>query len=87
MNADGFLARIAQLSGLLFVVTSRLAIGMSPTAAQIVQPPKNAHRLFLARRVNPIVAPLLAFILTRILPLEPSLQAGLIVPAPGAARK
>jgi BASS family bile acid:Na+ symporter len=84
MDIAEFFAAIAQLSGLLFVVTSMLAMGMSLTVPRIVQPLKNARLVILALLANFILVPLLAFLLTRILPLEQSLQVRLIVLATAA---
>jgi BASS family bile acid:Na+ symporter len=84
MNIAEFFAAIAQLSGLLFVVTSMLAMGMSLTVPQIIQPLKNLRLVLIALVANFILVPLLAFLLTRLLPLEQSLQVGLIVLATAA---
>jgi len=48
MTLNDFLSTIAGISGLLFVVTSMLAMGMSLTIAQILQPLKNARLVILA---------------------------------------
>ncbi len=43
MTLTNFCTAIAQLSGLLFIVTSMLAMGMSLTVPMIMQPVKNAR--------------------------------------------
>jgi len=47
--------------------------------AQILQPLKNARLVILALLANFVLVPLLAFAITRVLPLDQSLQIGLIV--------
>lgn len=74
-----FFQAIAALSGLLFIVTSMLAMGMSLTMAQILDPLKNLRLVVLALLANFVLVPLLTFVLNRIIPLEQSLQIGLVV--------
>lgn len=75
---------IAQLSGLLFVVTSMLSMGLSLTMSQIIQPLKNLRLVVLSLLANFVLVPLLAYGITRLIPLEQSLQIGLIVLATAA---
>lgn len=79
MTLNEFFVAIAQLSGLLFVFTSMLAMGLSLSMAQILQPLKNARLVILALLANFVLVPLLAYAITRVIPLEQSLQIGLIV--------
>src|SRR5512136_554105 len=79
MTLEAFFSAIAALSGLLFVVASMLAMGMSLTTAQILQPLKNARLVILALVANFVLVPLLAFVITKVIPLDQSLQIGLIV--------
>lgn len=76
--ADLFVG-VAELSGLLFVVTSMLSMGLSLTLARIVQPLKNARLVILALLANFVLVPLLAYVILLLIPLEQSLQIGLIV--------
>jgi predicted Na+-dependent transporter len=46
------LITIGQLAGLLFIVTSMLAMGMSLTISLIVQPLKNARLVLVALLAN-----------------------------------
>jgi BASS family bile acid:Na+ symporter len=64
---------------LLFVVGSMLATGLSLTVAQILQPLKNARLVILALLANFVLVPLLAYGITKVIPLDQSLQIGLIV--------
>lgn len=84
MTLTEFFGAIAQLSGLLFVVTSMLGMGMSLTLAQIIQPLKNARFVILALLANFVLVPLLAYGITLVIPLEQSLQIGLVVLATAA---
>jgi predicted Na+-dependent transporter len=84
MTLNDFLSTVAGISGLLFVVTSMLAMGMSLTMAHILQPLKNARLVILALLANFVLVPLLAYAITLVIPLEQSLQIGLIVLATAA---
>jgi BASS family bile acid:Na+ symporter len=79
MTINEFFQAIGALSGLLFIVTSMLAMGMSLTMAQIFQPLKNVRLVLLALLGNFVLVPLLAFAINRVIPLDPSLQIGLVV--------
>jgi BASS family bile acid:Na+ symporter len=84
MTTSEFFQAIAGLSGLLFVVASMLAMGMSLTIPMILQPLKNARLVILALLANFVLVPLLAYVITLVIPLEQSLQIGLIVLATAA---
>ena len=56
-----------------------LGTGLGLTVAQILQPLKNARLVILALLANFVLVPLLAFVITLVIPLEQSLQIGLIV--------
>jgi len=79
MTANEFFSAIAAISGLSFVVASMLAMGLSLTMAQILQPLKNVRLVILALVANFVLVPLLAYGITRLIPLDQSLQIGLIV--------
>jgi predicted Na+-dependent transporter len=79
MTANELFVAIAEIAGLLFIVTSMLAMGMSLTMAQILQPLKNARLVALALLANFVLVPLLAYLIVRVIPLDQSLQIGLIV--------
>ena len=84
MTLEAFFSAIAGLAGLLFIVSSMLAMGMSLTVAQILQPLRNVRLVLLALLANFILTPLLAYVIIRVIPLEQSLQIGLIVLATAA---
>lgn len=79
MTLNELLTVIGQISGLLFIVTSMLAMGMSLTMAQILQPLKNVRFVLSALLANFVLVPLLAYAITLVLPLEQELKTGLIV--------
>ena len=84
MTISELLTVIAQVSGLLFIVTSMLAMGMSLTMPQIVGPLKNPRLVILALVANFVLVPLWAYLITVVLPLDQPLQIGLIVLATAA---
>ena len=84
MDLQELFVALAQVSGLLFIITSMLAMGMSLTMDQIVQPLKNSRLVILALVANFVLVPLLAYAITLVIPLEQSLAIGLIVLATAA---
>jgi BASS family bile acid:Na+ symporter len=84
VTLETFFSTIAGLSGLLFIVSSMLAMGMSLTMAQILQPLRNVRLVLLALLANFVLTPLLAYVIIRVIPLEQSLQIGLVVLATAA---
>ena len=79
MTANELLTIIAQVSGLLGIVCSMLAMGLGLTLSQIVQPLKNVRLVILALLANFVLVPLLAYGIALILPLEDSLKVGLMI--------
>jgi predicted Na+-dependent transporter len=84
MTMNEFFQTLAGLSGVLFVITSMLAMGMSLSTAQILQPLKNVRLVILALLANFVLVPLLAYAIILLVPLEQSLQIGLAVLATAA---
>jgi predicted Na+-dependent transporter len=79
MTLNDFFSAIAGISGLLFVVTSMLAMSLSLSLQQMTQPLKNVRLVILALLANFVLVPLLAYTIIRLIPLEPSLQVGVIL--------
>ena len=79
MTLNDFFSAIAGISGLLFVVTSMLAMSLSLSFEQMTQPLKNARLVIVALLANFVLVPLLAFVITKVIPLEESLQIGVIL--------
>jgi len=78
------LQRIADFSVLAFVVSSMLAMGMSQRLGDVVAPLKNPHMVTVALAVNFVAAPLLALLLSRVIPLHPTHAIGLLLLGGGA---
>jgi len=70
---------IMNLSTLVFVVTSMLAMGLSLTVAQIMAPLRNARLVVLALLANFVLVPLVAYLIGLVLPLSDGLKVGLIL--------
>ncbi len=79
MTANEFLTIIAQISGLVAVVSSTLAMGMSLTVPQIVQPLKNARLVVLALLANFLLMPLLAYAILMIVLMLIPLVLGMLI--------
>ena len=79
MTLNDFFSAIAGISGLLFVVTSMLAMSLSLSIQQMTQPLKNVRLVLLALLANFVLVPMLAFAITKVIPLDESLQIGVIL--------
>jgi len=79
MTLNDFFSAIAGISGLLFVVTSMLAMSLSLSAQQMTQPLKNVRLVVLALLANFVLVPLLALGIIKLIPLDQSLQIGVIL--------
>jgi predicted Na+-dependent transporter len=73
------LTTIASLALNLFVITSMLAMGMSLTVKQIMDPLRNARLVVLVLVGNFLLVPALAWLLTLILPMGQAQAAALIL--------
>jgi BASS family bile acid:Na+ symporter len=71
--------RLADLSLLVFAVSSMLAIGMSERPADVIAATSKPLPIVLALLVNFVLAPLLAVALTRLIPLQPAHATGLLL--------
>lgn len=78
------LAVIMQLSVLVFVITSMLAMGLSLTVKQIIDPLRSVRLVVLALLANFILVPLLAYLILSVIQLEEGLATGLILIATAA---
>ena len=79
MTAAELFETVAKLSGLIFVVTSMLAMGLSLTIVQIVTPLRNVRLVALALVANFVLVPALAYIIAVVIPIDDDLRTGLIV--------
>ena len=73
------LETLAQLAVLVFVVSSMLSMGLSLTTKQIVEPLKDTRLVILALVANFVVVPIAAYLITLVLPLDESIEVGLIL--------
>jgi BASS family bile acid:Na+ symporter len=73
------LQKFADLSVLVFVTSSMLAMGMSQPLAHVIAPLRKPLPVLLALCANFIVAPLLTIALSRVVPLEPAHAIGLLL--------
>ena len=70
---------IAKLAALTFILTSMLAMGLSLTVRQIVDPLKNVKVVLLALLTNFVLVPAIAYGITLLIPLDDGLATGLII--------
>jgi len=73
------LATLAQLSVLVFVIGSMASMGLSLKMSQIIAPLKNVKLVLLALVANFVLVPLVAIVITLIIPLDESVRIGLIL--------
>jgi BASS family bile acid:Na+ symporter len=64
---------------LVFVIGSMMSMGLSLTMKQIIEPLKNARLVILALVANFVLVPIVAYLITLVLPLNESLRIGLIL--------
>jgi BASS family bile acid:Na+ symporter len=78
------LATIVQLSALVFVVSSMLAMGLSLTVPEIVAPLRNVRLVILALAVNFIAVPLVVWGIQAVMNLDQDIYIGLLLMATAA---
>jgi bile acid:Na+ symporter, BASS family len=71
--------KVIPITLLAFVVSSMLAVGLSLTVGEILLPLRNRRLVGLALMANFILMPLAALVIARLLRLEQSLSAGLLL--------
>ena len=75
---------IVKASALVFVVSSMLAMGLSLTVSQIIEPLKNVKMVLIALAVNFVAVPLLAIVIQAVADLDDDLYTGVILVATAA---
>lgn len=70
---------IAQLSAMTFILTSMLAMGLSLTIKQIIDPLRNVRVVLLALLANFVLVPAMAYLIQVVIPLDEGLATGLII--------
>jgi BASS family bile acid:Na+ symporter len=73
------LQRLADWTIFVFVVSTMLTMGMSQALADVVAPLRKPLTVILALAANFVAAPLLAVILTRVVPLAPAHASGVLL--------
>lgn len=73
------LETLAMLSVLVFVIGSMTSMGLSLKMDQIIAPIKNAKLVILALLANFILIPAIAYLITLVMPLDESVEIGLIL--------
>src|SRR3954465_13432796 len=81
---NNFLATLVSLSVLIFAVTSMLSVGLGYAVREILGPLGHTPGVFRALAANFILVPLAAFVVIRLLPLDPPLETGLLLVAMAA---
>ena len=75
---------IVQLSALVFVVSSMLAMGLSLTVPEIIAPLKNLRLVILALAINFIAVPFIAWGIQAVMDLDQDIYTGLLLLATAA---
>jgi len=75
---------IVQLSALVFVVSSMLAMGLSLTVPEIIAPLKNVRLVILALVINFIAVPFVAWAIQAVMDLDQDIYIGLLLLATAA---
>ena len=78
------LSEFVKISALVFVLSSMLAMGLSLTIPQILEPLKNVRLVIVALLANFVAVPLLAWGVGSVLNLDTDLYTGLILVATAA---
>lgn len=78
------LSVILQVSLLVFVVSSMLAMGLSLTVTQIIEPLRSVRLVFTALAVNFVAVPLIGWGIAELLSLDEGLAIGLTIMAVAA---
>jgi BASS family bile acid:Na+ symporter len=78
------LSTLTNLAVLVFSATSMLSVGFSYTLREIVEPLREPRVALLAFVANFVLVPLLAYVVTRLLSLEPAFAVGLLLVATAA---
>jgi predicted Na+-dependent transporter len=75
---------LANLSTLVFVISSMLSLGLSLTGQQILAPLKDGGLVLRMLLANFVLVPLVAYLIKTVIPLDDSLAIGLILLATAA---
>ena len=74
----------AKFAIFIFVVTSMLGVGLGLSLYQILAPFRSTQLILSALAANFVVVPMLAYVITRLIPLDPPLAVGILLLGTGA---
>lgn len=78
------LQQFANLSVLIYIVTTMLAMGLSFFPKQFIEPLRDKKLILKALLANFIIVPIITYIIIQIIPLQSGLAIGLVLMAAGA---
>jgi predicted Na+-dependent transporter len=78
------LSSLLDIAVLVFSVTSMLAVGLSYTLREIMDPLRDLRGVLLTLAANFVLVPLLAYAVARLLPINQAAEAGLMLVATAA---
>jgi predicted Na+-dependent transporter len=78
------LQQFANLSVLIYIVTTMISMGLSFFPKQFIEPLKDKKLILKSLAANFLLVPILTFIILQLIPLEPGLAIGLVLMATGA---
>jgi BASS family bile acid:Na+ symporter len=78
------LPSLLDIAVLVFSVTSMLAVGLSYTLREILDPLRDVRGVLLTLAANFVLVPLLAFAVARLLPIDQAAEVGLMLVATAA---
>ena len=76
---DELLRQSVPLAIAIFLVTAMLSLGLDMTVKQVIQPLRNRRLVIMSLLTSALVVPLIAIVLTRVIPMEQALATGLIL--------
>jgi BASS family bile acid:Na+ symporter len=76
---DEFLNQYAGLLIVVFLFTAMFSLGLDLTVKQIIDPLRDKRLLSVSLLINVILVPLIAIVLTRIIPMDDALKTGLVL--------
>jgi predicted Na+-dependent transporter len=79
-----FLQQFANLSVLIYIVTTMLSMGLNFFPKQFLEPIKDKSLILKSLAANFILLPIITYIILQVIPLEQGLAIGLILMAAGA---
>ena len=81
---DDVLLTIVRISVVVFVVSSMLAMGLSLTVPEIIEPLRKVRLVILALVANFVVAPLIVVLIQAVMDLDDDIYTGLVILATAA---